>query len=126
MGIKEIQAVLKNNFDVYANVRVEMMKKLEEEHGRLFVHFGQDGYDDWYYCLDYGIISFGFSSNGRFITNPPEQHICLLEIHPCGVEDFEKAFNDALEKNISIPMFMPKEETIKWMRKEIQEIKEKK
>ena len=126
MGIKEIQSVLKNNFDVYANVRVKMIKKLEKECGRLFVHFGKNGYEDWYYCLDDGIISFGFSSKGRFLTTPPEQHIYLLEIKPCGVDDFEKAFNDALEINETQPMYLPKEETIKWMRKEIQKTKEKK
>lgn len=126
MTIKEIQDVLKTNFDVYANVRVEMMKKLEKEHGRLFVRFGENGYEDWHYCLDDGVILFGFSSKGWFLTTPPEQHICLLKIDPCNVEDFEKAFNEALETNLKSTRGCPREETIKWMRREIQEIKEKK
>lgn len=125
-GIEEIQVILKHNFDTYANTRVEMLKRLEREYGRLFVHFGEPKYENWYYCLDDGIIAFGFSDKGRFLTNPPEQHVCVLEIRQCGVEEFETAFNNALTVNSSTPMYTPKEETVKWMKKMIQDIKEKK
>jgi uncharacterized protein (UPF0371 family) len=125
-GIEEIQVILKHNFETYANTRVEMLERLEREYGRLFVHFGGSKYEDWYYYLYDGVILFGFSSEGRFLTELPEQHVCVLKIEPCNVEDFEKAFNESLAICENKPMYRPKEETIKWVREKIRLVKDKK
>ena len=95
-SIKEIQKALEANFDNYASTRIKLLEELEKNFGNLFVHYGTGGkYEDWYYFVEDGMIQFGFSSLSVLHYTPPEQHIYMLPIRPCSIEDFEYAYDDA-------------------------------
>ena len=96
--IEDLQAAMRVNFSIYADNKVRLLKTLEEQHGKAFVHYGGDIYEDWYYVLGYGIILFGFSSKGDLRNEPPQQLIDTLKIQPCEREQVAAAFDDFLVK----------------------------